>query len=502
MRRCKVIARYGVGVDIVDVEAATARGILVTNVRDYCTEEVADHAIALWLALARKLFQYDRATHQGVWHWKAARPVSAAARPRRWASSPSARSARRSPSARAPSASTIVVYDPYLDAGLRRARRASEPVSQGRASRARRRDHDAGADDRRRRGISSGRTEFARMKPGVVIVNTGRGPTIDNKALYDALVAGRVAGAGLDDPEEEPAKRAHWNPKDNPLFSLPNVIVTPHVAYYSEESIRLARETAASEVARVLTGERPKNPVNDVVLPTLAAGLVHKEDSMLKVFNDFERRPDLLAKFDAVAKCYSASCVFADVMYRTGVMDSAIKPPFKAKAVGQAITVQLSKGDLVDPLKALEMGQAGDIIVVDAGGDTETSVCGGLMGGLAKNRGIRGMIVDGAGRDTDELEDIGWPIWTRAITARGTHTMFSGRKEELSINVPIACAGVVVNPGDFIVADMIGVTVVPLAKAEEIVELAREQAEREENTRAWVAKGKTVEDLLAEFGRI
>ena len=104
-------------------------------------------------------------------------------------------------------------------------------------------------------------------------------------------------------------------------------------------------------------------------------------------------------------------------MYRTGVMDSAIKPPFKAKAVGQAITVQLSKGDLVDPLKALEMGKAGDIIVVDAGGDTETSVCGGLMGGLAKNRGIRGMIVDGAGRDIDELEDIGWPIWTRAITA-------------------------------------------------------------------------------------
>ena len=223
---------------------------------------------------------------------------------------------------------------------------------------------------------------------------------------------------------------------------------------------------------------------------------------MLKVYNDFARRPDLLERFEAVVTCYSASCVFADVMYRTGVMNSAIKPPFKAKAVGQAITVQLSKGDLVDPLKALEMGQAGDIIVVDAGGDTETSVCGGLMGGLAKNRGIRGMIVDGAGRDTDELEDIGWPIWTRAITARGTHTMFSARKEELSINVPVACGGVLVRPGDFVVADTIGVVVVPLEKAEEIVELAREQAEREQKTRDWVAKGKTVEDLLAEFGRI
>lgn len=223
---------------------------------------------------------------------------------------------------------------------------------------------------------------------------------------------------------------------------------------------------------------------------------------MLKKYNDFDRRPDLLAEFDEIVRCYSVSCVFADVMYRTGVMHSAIKPPFKAKATGQAVTVQLSKGDLVDPLKALEMGQSGDMIVVDAGGDTETSVCGGLMGGLAKNRGIRGMIVDGAGRDTDELEDINWPIWTRAITARGTHTMFSGRKEELSINVPVACGGVVVKPGDFIVADINGVIVVPLADAKDVLKLAREQADREQKTREWVAKGKTVEDLLAEFGRI
>ena len=223
---------------------------------------------------------------------------------------------------------------------------------------------------------------------------------------------------------------------------------------------------------------------------------------MLKQFNDFERRPDLLAAFDKVLPCYSAAAVFADVQYRTGVMDSAIKPAFRAKITGQAVTVQLSKGDLVDPLKALEMGRPGDVIVVDAGGDPNTSVCGGLMGGLAQNRGIRGMVIDGAGRDTDELEDIGWPIWTRAITPRGTHTMFSGRKEELSINVPIACGGIAVNPGDFIVADLMGVVVIPLARAEEVVRLAAEQAEREEKTRAWVKQGKTVEDLLAEFGRI
>ncbi len=222
----------------------------------------------------------------------------------------------------------------------------------------------------------------------------------------------------------------------------------------------------------------------------------------LRIFNDFERNPNLLKKFDAVLESYSAAAIFADVQYRTGVMDSAIKPAFRAKITGQAVTVQLSKGDLVDPLRALEIAQPNDVIVVDAGGDLQTSVCGGLMGGLAQNRGIRGMIVDGAGRDTDELEDINWPIWTRAITPRGTHTMFSERKEELSINVSIACGGVVVNPGDFIVADLMGVVVIPLEIAEETVRLAQEQAGREARTREWVAQGKTVEDLLNEFGRI
>ncbi|WP_068117314.1 RraA family protein [Tropicimonas marinistellae] len=223
---------------------------------------------------------------------------------------------------------------------------------------------------------------------------------------------------------------------------------------------------------------------------------------MLQVYNDFERRPDLLEKFDAVVGCLSATAVFADVQYRTGVMDAGIKPAFRAKTCGQALTVQLSVGDLVDPLKALEMGHPGDVIVVDAGGDPNTSVCGGLMGGLAQNRGIRAMVVDGAGRDTDELEEIGWPIWTRAVTPRGTHTMFSQRKEELSINVPIQCGGIRVNPGDFVVADLMGVTVIPLENAEKVVELATEQAEREEKTREWVAQGKTVQDLLDEFGRI
>src|ERR687883_176409 len=149
---------------------------------------------------------------------------------------------------------------------------------------------------------------------------------------------------------------------------------------------------------------------------------------MVHVINDFERPdPQLVQQYIEVAACYSASCVFADVQRCSNVMHSAIKPIFAVKLVGPALTVKLSPGDLVDPLKAIEIGQPGDVIVVDAGGETETSICGGLMGGLAKNRGIRGMIIDGAGRDVDELRQIGFPLFVRAVTPRGAHTMYSGR---------------------------------------------------------------------------
>lgn len=102
-----------------------------------------------------------------------------------------------------------------------------------------------------------------RMKRSAILINTARGPIITDHGLYRALKEGWIAGAALDDIEEEPAKRRDWQ-ADNPLFKLDNVIITPHAAYYSEESVRSVREIASNEVVRVLTGQRPHSPVNRV----------------------------------------------------------------------------------------------------------------------------------------------------------------------------------------------------------------------------------------------
>ena len=270
MERCKVIARYGVGVDIVDVDAATAKGLLVTNVRDYCTEEVADHAIALWMALARKLVQYDRSTHEGIWSWRSAAPVQ-----RLRGQTMGIVSFGKIGQAIAKRAVAfgikLVVFDPFLSTEQIMALGAEKVDKDDLLRRSDVIMMQVPMTNKTRHFL--GPREFGLVKPGVIVINTGRGPTIDNQALHDALLSGRVSAAGLDDPEEEPAKRASWNPSDNPIFSHPNVIITPHVAYYSQESIRLAREIAAMEVARVLTGHRPLNPVNNVRLASGAMSL-------------------------------------------------------------------------------------------------------------------------------------------------------------------------------------------------------------------------------------
>jgi D-3-phosphoglycerate dehydrogenase / 2-oxoglutarate reductase len=254
------IARYGVGVDIVDVAAATERGVLVTNVpHDYCLDEVADHAMALMLALTRKLRDYDRAVQDGAWRWQSGRPLY------RLRGSVvgvlSFGNIGRAIAARGQAFGfEVIAHDPYVNddvfttMGVERVsfsdllRRSDVLMNQ------------APLTDETRGRI--GADELRSMKLTAYLINTGRGPTVDNHALRVALDEGRLAGAGLDDLEEEPAKRRDWTPTDSPLVGHPKVIVTPHVAYYSEASIETARTFASEEVVRVLAGRPPRTPVN------------------------------------------------------------------------------------------------------------------------------------------------------------------------------------------------------------------------------------------------
>jgi len=213
--------------------------------------------------------------------------------------------------------------------------------------------------------------------------------------------------------------------------------------------------------------------------------------------------PEILQGFKDLLRVYSPSCVVADAQERAGVMRSYLRPlTIDTRFVGPALTVRLEPGNQVDCLDALSVAQDGDVIVVDAAGETETSIWGGLMSGLCKMKGVVGAIVDGAIRDTDETRDLGFYIFSKAIVPRSTHTPYSGRMEPIEINVPIQCAGVIVRPGDLVLGDEIGVVVIPLENAPGILKIAREQAEKEEKTRSKIREGKTVEELLAEFGRL
>jgi D-3-phosphoglycerate dehydrogenase len=259
--RCKVIARYGTGVDIVDVEAATRKGIQVTNApSEWCAEEVADHAITLWLAAARKITEYDRETRRGEWRWQSGQPI--------WRLKGrvfgllSFGSIARLIADRARAFGVDVwVHDPFIDEDVIVAAGA-RPVSF---------DDLLESSDylviqapltKDTRHLFN-RETLRRMKDTSILINTARGPIVEDEALYLALSEGWIAGAAVDDIEEEPAKVRDWRP-DNPLFRLPNIIITPHAAYYSEQSIGQVRRIAAEEAVRVLSGRAPISPVNRV----------------------------------------------------------------------------------------------------------------------------------------------------------------------------------------------------------------------------------------------
>jgi D-3-phosphoglycerate dehydrogenase len=259
---CRLIARYGTGVDIVDVETATRRNILVTNIPDYCVDEVADHAMAMLLACVRKLQTYDRATHSGIWQWQAGKPIHRM-RGRTMGLLAFGKIARTIATRAKPFGVQLIAYDPYV------AKEDFVPCGVTSVS------FDELIEQAdylmiqvpltsETRGMI-GEAELKKMKPTSILINTSRGPLVVNEALYRALKEGWISAAGIDDTAEEPAKKREWKPV-NPLFELDNIIITPHSAYYSEESIHEARLRAAEEVVRVLSGNAPLSPVNRVKL--------------------------------------------------------------------------------------------------------------------------------------------------------------------------------------------------------------------------------------------
>ena len=257
LSRCKIIARYSIGVDNVDLIAATRAKILVTNVPDYCIDEVSDHALALLLALARRVVAADSAVKGGAWD------VVAHAGVRRLRGQTLGvlgfgKIAKAVVSKVQPLGIKVLVYDPYLEPELV-TRHGAEAVSLDRLL--------AEADaisihvplSPETRNLIGPR-ELARMKPTAFLINTSRGGIVDEQAVAIALKENRLGGAALDVLSPEPP------PLDHPLRQAPNVILTPHLAFYSRESVIELQTKAAEEVARALRGESPRSPVNREVL--------------------------------------------------------------------------------------------------------------------------------------------------------------------------------------------------------------------------------------------
>ena len=257
LTKCRVIVRYGIGVDTIDIPAATAHGIMVANVPGFCLEEVSDHAMALLLALARRLGVYIAGTRAGRWQVMEGRPMY-----RLRGSTLGLIGFGQIPRTLVPKAKAfgihIVAHDPYVPADVVR-EHGAEPVTMDvllarsdyvsvHAPSTPDTHHMVNAD------------VLAKMKPRAVLVNTARAALVDTAALVEALRNKQIAGAGLDMIEDDKSYGA-----GHPLADMDNVILTPHAAFLSEESLFDLQTTAAEEVARVLEGGVPKSWLNPEV---------------------------------------------------------------------------------------------------------------------------------------------------------------------------------------------------------------------------------------------
>lgn len=258
MGNCKVISRYGIGIDTIDIEAATKKGINICNVPDYCLDEVADHSLALILSLGRKVVKLTNTVKSGIWDAVGtAKPIFNFSK-----QVLGIVGFGKIPQNLYPKAKTffgkILVYDPYLPDTVKKQFNLNMasfyeilhnsdfisihcPINETTFH-------------------LFGQREFQLMKPTAFIINTSRGGIINTKELYLALINGHLAGAGLDVLEDEPPGM------DNELLKLDNVIITSHAAFYSESSIEDLKYKTALNVLKVLKGEEPINVVNKEVL--------------------------------------------------------------------------------------------------------------------------------------------------------------------------------------------------------------------------------------------
>ena len=258
---CKVIARYGIGVDILDVQACYDHGIAVTNVPDYCFDEVADHAISLALMLARSIPFYDRKVKAGSYRWQDWNSPIPRLRGANFGVIGYGRIAQNMTRKLQAFGIDVIAYDPYVSAAWMR----QQGVAKGGLDEVLQASNcvivTAPYTKETHHIIDSG--ALSRMRPDASLVCVSRGKCIDNKALYEALKDKKIAAAAVDDPEEEPMKMDSWSPSMNPLFSLDNFFCTPHTAYISTGALAECRRTAAENIRAVLSGNRP----NDLYLP-------------------------------------------------------------------------------------------------------------------------------------------------------------------------------------------------------------------------------------------
>ena len=258
MPKCRIIARYGIGVDTIDLGAATAAGIIVTNNPTYCIEEVAEHTMALLLACARKVAFYDRMVRSGRWEVPPGKPLFRLVG-RTLGLVGFGNIARQVAARAAAFGMRVLFFDPFVKEGsgktdLEKLLAESDFLSL----------HPP-LTPQTRKMIND--EALAKMKPTAFLINCARGPVVDTDALVRALDAKRIAGCALDTVDPEPLPNPH------PLRGRENVILLPHAAWYSEQAMAGLQAGAPGEVRRVLSGEWPVNVVNRDVKGRNRAGL-------------------------------------------------------------------------------------------------------------------------------------------------------------------------------------------------------------------------------------